>query len=313
MPILSKSKVTILAGENWLGVKQALDKRVNEFVDKYGELAVEKIDGGEATADEITGATATGSLLMPQKLCVIYDLSANEEASAEIEQILNLDAGNTEIILVESKLDKRSSYYKTLRKQDGFTEFDELDEQGTVSWLADEAKRLGGTLGRSDAQYLYSRVGGNQSRLSGELKKLVDYDESVTRNNIDELTEPTPSSSIFDLLNAAFSGDKKLAIKIYDDQRLQKVEPQQILAMLGWQMYMVAVVKSAKDINPADLAKKASINPFVIQKTRQIAAKLDRNQTKRILSELVDIDWSIKNKSINADDAIKNLLISIGE
>jgi DNA polymerase III subunit delta len=305
--------IAILAGENWLGIKQVLDERVNAFVEKHGELAVEKIDGSEASMDEITGAISTQSLLMPEKLCVIYNLSANNDAVAGIEQILNLPSENTKIIIVEGKLDKRSSYYKTLKKQAGFQEFNQLDEQGTINWLMSEAKRLGGTLSRSDAQYLYSRVGGNQSRLANELKKLVDYSLSISKESVNELTKPTPSSTIFDLLNAVFSGNQKQAMSIYDEQRLQKVEPQQILAMIGWQMHIVAVVKSAKDINPADLAKKASINPFVIQKSRQIALKLDNSQIKKILAELVDTDWSIKNKSIDADDALKNLLIGIGE
>jgi DNA polymerase-3 subunit delta len=308
-----KKMVNILAGENWLGVKQALDGLVARFVEQNGELAVEKVDASEVSLDEITGVLGTQSLLMPKKLCVIYDLSKNKDAVVAIEQILSLGANGMEIILVEGKLDKRSAYYKTLKKQPGFSEFEELDEQGAVKWLIEQAKQLDATLSRGDAQYLYSRVGGSQSRLHNELKKLVDFEPKITKQTIDELTEPTPSSSIFDLLSAAFSGDKKRAVRLYDDQRQQKVEPQRILGMLGWQMHIVAMVKSAKDTSPAELAKKASINPYVIQKSSQIASRLDRDQTKFILSELVNIDWSIKNKSIDADDAIKNLLVRIGE
>lgn len=329
MPVVSEARVTILAGENWLGVKQALDKLVSDFTAKHGELSVEKIDAEEKSLDEIAGSAGTQSLLMPQKLCVIYNLSANsdvstsrqeseprlerrgKEAADKIEQILDLSSENTRIILVEGKLDKRGAYYKTLKSKPGFSEFEELDEQRMTTWLMEEAKRLGGTLSRNDAQYLYSRVGGNQSRLANEIKKLIDYDKLISRETIDLLSEPTPSSTIFDLLNAAFSNNKRQALKIYDDQRLQKVEPQQILAMLGWQMHIVALVKSAKDTNPTELAKKAAINPFVIQKSRQIASKLDRAQTRKILADLVNIDWSVKNKGLNADDAIKNLLVSI--
>jgi DNA polymerase-3 subunit delta len=306
-----KKMVTILAGENWLGVKQTLDKCVGQFVEKYGDIAVEKINGAEADLDKIIGMITTQPFLIPKKLCVIHDLSKNKEATAEIEQVLSLDAPDTDIILVESKLDKRSSYYKTIKKLDGFKEFEELDEQGTIDWVMNETKESGGSMSRGDAQYLYSRVGGSQSRLANELKKLVGYNASIDKNSIDLLTEPRPSSSIFDLLGAAFSGQIKSAIKLYEDQRLQKVEPQQILAMIGWQMHVVALVDSAKDVNPSDLAKESSINPFVIKKTRQIASKLNRSQIKSILGELVETDYKIKNTNINADDAVKNLLLSL--
>jgi DNA polymerase-3 subunit delta len=311
MPEVSKNQITVLAGENWLGVKQTLDKLISKFVEEYGELSVEKIDAGEAELDSITGAITTQPFLIAKKLCVIYDLSKNKKAPEAIEQILSIKDSATDIAVVEGRLDKRSSYYKTLKKQPGFKEFNELDEQSTVRWLTEEAKDLGGTLSRADAQYLYSRVGGNQNRLSNELKKLINYDGSINKQAINELTEPTPSSSIFDLLNAAFSGNAKRAIAIYDDQRLQKVEPGQIIAMLGWQMHVVALVKSSEDTSPAELAKKASINPFVIQKSGNIASRLSITQIRRILAGLVRIDWSIKNKSIDGDDAIKNLLVAI--
>jgi DNA polymerase-3 subunit delta len=311
MSTLPKTTVTILAGENWLAIKQELNKQLEAFIKKYGDLGVEKIDAAEKEIDAVTQSIETAPFLAPKKLCIISNLSANKELADKIEQILSFDAEHTEVILVEGKLDKRSAYYKAIKKHAGFKEFNQLDEQETLNWLVGEAKRLGGSLSRSDAQYIYSRVGGNQSRLSGELKKLVDYDESISKNSINELTEPTPSSTVFDLLNAAFSGNKKLTLRLYSDQRLQKVEPQKIIAMIGWQMHLIALVESAKDVTPEDLAKQASANPFVIRKTGSIANKLDRPWIRKILTDLAETDQMLKTTSVDPDDAVKNLLLSL--
>jgi DNA polymerase III delta subunit len=308
---MPKTTVTILAGENWLAIKQQLDKRLGDFIKQYGDLGVEKIDAAEKEIDAVTQSIETAPFLAPKKLCIISNLSANKESADKIEQILSFDAEHTDVILVEGKLDKRAVYYRTLKKHAGFKEFNQLDEQETLNWLVGEAKRLGGSLSWSDAQYIYSRVGGNQSRLSSELKKLVDYDESISKDSINELTEPMPSSTVFDLLNAAFSGNKKLTLRLYGDQRLQKVEPQKIIAMIGWQMHLVALVESAKDMTPEDLARQASANPFVIRKTRGIAGKLDRPRVRKILTDLAETDQMLKTTSVDPDDAVKNLLLSL--
>ena len=311
MSKMSEAKIVILVGENRFAIGDELRKRISEFVDKHGDLALEKIDVAENPEQNILSAVETPPFLSPKKMCVIYNLSANTDAQNLFEQILGSGSADTEIILVEGKLDKRSAYYKTLKKQTGFKEFAEPDEQQSISWLVDEAKSQDGSLSRSDAQYLYSRVGPSQSRLSNELKKLLNYNKDITRPAIDELTEPKPSSTIFDLMSAAFSGNSKKAIKLYDEQRLQKVEPQQIIGMIGWQMHVVAMVDSAGDISSDDLARQASINPYVIKKTRQIVSRLDKNKIRKILDDLAVTDYAIKNKSIDADEAMKNLIVLI--
>src|SRR3546814_19438404 len=55
----------------------------------------------------------------------------------------------------------------------------------------------------------------------------------------------TPQSTIFELLDAALSGNTRRALELYEEQRSMKVEPQQIIAMLAWQLHVLAVVKAA--------------------------------------------------------------------
>ncbi len=70
-----------------------------------------------------------------------------------------------------------------------------------------------------DAKYLVMRVGANQQTLSNELAKLLSYDKAITRQTIDLLTEQTPQSTIFELLDAAFAGNSKKAMELYAEQR----------------------------------------------------------------------------------------------
>jgi DNA polymerase-3 subunit delta len=216
----------------------------------------------------------------------------------------------TDVIIVEPKLDKRSGYYKFLKKSTDYKEFNELDENGLSRWLVEQAKALDSTISASDARYLVERVGTNQQLLANEIKKLAVH-EKIDRKLIDLLTEPTPQSTVFQLLDAAFAGNKKLVLKLYQEQRTSKVEPQAIIAMLAWQLHVLAVVKTAGERGDDEIAATARLNPFVVRKSRAIANKLTPQKLKELVSDLTELDEQLKSVAIDADDAVQAYLLTI--
>jgi DNA polymerase III delta subunit len=125
------------------------------------------------------------------------------------------------------------------------------------------------------------------------------------------LTDPAPQSTVFELLEAAFAGNARKTLQLYGEQRALKVEPQQIVAMLAWQLHVLAVLKAAGD-RPADqIAKDAKLNPFVARKSQGIARKLTPTELKKLISDLLEIDAASKRTSIDVDEALQNYLIQL--
>lgn len=304
--------IVFLAGANSFRVKAELDKLAISFAREHGELCLEKLDATESTYEQIQGSIESLPFLSAKKMVVIYDLSLNKEANEKLETLLERAGDTTELVVVESKLDKRSVYYKQLKKMPGFKEFNELDEAQLTSWLAFESERLNAKLARSDAHYLVQRVGNNQLRLSHELEKLVQYNPSITRRNIDLLTDENPSSTIFNLIDSVFAGNLKQALSIYEEQRQQKVEPQLIHGMLVWQMHAVAVVASAPASTSAEqIARDSSISPYVIQKSQRIARTMGRSKIVEFMKLLRDIDYRGKHEIFDYDEALRYAIISL--
>jgi len=303
--------ITTLTGNNAYLVKADLDRLVQKFVDKHGSFGLQKLDGEEVAYDQIREALESLPFLAAKKLVVLRSPSSNKEFLTGAEQLLGDLSATTDVIIHEPKLDKRSNYYKYLNKNTDYKEFSELDEYGLAQWLVDQAKAQASTLQTSDATYLVERIGVSQLLLSNELNKLVAYDPKITRANIDLLTEPTPQSTIFQLLDATFAGNAKRALTIYQEQRANKVEPQAIIAMLTWQLQVLAIIKTAGDRGDAAIASEAKINPFVVRKTRQIAHNLTLPRLKQLISQLLQLDISLKTTAIDADDAVQNFLLSI--
>lgn len=303
--------ITTITGVNDFLRTTELEALIGQFVAKHGEIGLERLDGEEASYQRMYDAITGLSFLSPQKLIVLRSPSANKTFSENAEQLLRDIPETTDVILVEPTLDKRTNYYKFLKAATDFREFGELDANGLATWAVAYVKTEQGSLSLSEARFLVERVGTNQQLLKSELDKLLLYDPELSRQNIERMTEATPQSTIFELLEAAFAGNTKKAVTLYAEQRALKVEPQQIVAMLAWQLHVLAVVKTAGERTPDEIAREAKLNPFVVRKSSAIARTLTLAEIKKLIHNALLLDIRLKSESIDADDALQLYLLSL--
>lgn len=303
--------IVCLTGPNSFALNREAKQIIDEFVAEHGDLALERIDGQEAEIDRINESMTSLPFLSSKKLVVLRSPSTNKQFLERVEQIIADVGDSTDVIIVEPKLDKRLSYYKFLKSQTDFREFNELDINGLASWCVATAKSNGGNISPADARYLVDRVGLNQLLIGNELEKLLLHSSTITRADIDNLTEATPQSTIFELLEAAFAGNAKKALHIYEEQRALKVEPAQIIAMLSWQINILAVVKTAGERSSDQIAREAKISPYVVGKSQSIARNITLSRLHQLISDLLDIDIASKSTSIDSDEALKTYLIKL--
>ncbi|MGH7238416.1 MAG: DNA polymerase III subunit delta, partial [Candidatus Saccharimonadales bacterium] len=269
--------VVTLFGDNAFGLQSELHKLVNGFVADYSDIGLERVDGEEAEFARISEALTSLPFLVSKKLVVLRAPSANKQFVESAENLLKDLPETIDVILVEPKLDKQSGYYKFLKKSMDFREFNELDINGLTRWLVETAQQKNSDLSLADARFLVERLGLSQELLSNSLGVLLLASPKITREIIAQMTEPTPQSKIFDLLEAAFNGRTESALKLYDDQRAQNVEPLVIIAMIAWQLKILAMIKAAGQKSPAEIAKESKIKPYVISKNLTLARDLQLN------------------------------------
>ena len=309
--LYNSQMIVTLTGENSYRLGHTLHRLVDEFVAEHGDLALERIDAQETEFAAIREALHALPFLSARKMAVLRAPSTNKQFAEQAEQILGTIPETTDVVIVEPKLDKRLSYYKYLKKNTDFRDFPELDAGGLASWLVKTAQEKSGSLNAADARYLVERVGPNQQLLSNELEKLLLYDPKITRETIDVLTEATPQSTIFQLLEAAFAGQSKRVIDLYAQQRALKVEPAQVIAMLTWQLHILAIIKTAGDRPIDQIAREAKLNPYVLSKSQSIAHHLPLAELKKLISDLLEIDTKTKRTNIDPDEALQNYLLTL--
>jgi DNA polymerase III delta subunit len=303
--------ITTFTGENSFTLGEAVKQLIDSFVAQHGDLTLERLDGEEADLARIQQALTSLPFLATQQLVVLRTPSKNKQFVEQFEQLLSIAPSTTDVIIIEPKLDKRLNYYKFLKKKTDFREFPELDHNALASWLTSFAKEREGSLSPGDARYLVDRVGINQQLLAHELDKLLLYDAQISRKSIDALTDPVPQSTIFQLLEEAFSGHTKETLNLYAQQRALKVEPQQIIAMLAWQLHVVALIKTAGDRSADNIAQEAHMNPYVVRKSQTIARRLSLIDLKKRVADLTTIDKRLKRTLLDPDEALQHYLLSL--
>lgn len=303
--------VVTLTGPNDFLRKAELRTLVAGFVAEHTDMAVERFDGDESDPAAMRGSLGSLPFLTTRKLVILQQPGKQKAFAEHLDDILKEVADTTDLVIVEPKLDKRLSYYKTLKKSTDFREFTELDANGLARWATAYAKEQGGSLGAADGRLLVDRVGLSQQLLRQELDKLLTYDPTISRSTIELLTEPTPQSTVFELLDAAFAGNTKHAIELYREQRALKVEPQAIIAMLAWQLHVLAVIKTAGDRSADDIARSSKLNPYVVRKSQGLARRLTLPQLKSLVSDLLRLDLTLKTVAIDADEALQLYLLRL--
>lgn len=303
--------IITITGKNDFQARQRLTVLTAKFAEKYGDMAVEKLEAAEMELSAILEAIQSVPFLSKKKLVVLRDLGQNKIASENIEQIINSISESTDVIVYDMAIDRRSSLFKVLKAESKFEDFPEIDAQNLPKWLVAEAKNQGSELSISDANYLVQRLGADQNLLASELNKLITFNPKISRESIDLLTEPTPQSRIFDLLDAAFKQDKAQALKLYDEQRAQKVEPQAILAMLAWQLRLLVIASTMGEHTSTEVARDMGVSEFPLRKAQDLAAKLDSKRIKAMVNNALTIDLKSKTTALDLDEALKTYITTL--
>jgi DNA polymerase-3 subunit delta len=303
--------VITITGDNRHRARAEVTSVIEAFVAQHGSLAVERFEAAEAEVEQILSAVSSVSLLSPQKLIFIQDFETSKSLTERVEDLVEQTPADATLLIEIGKLDKRLAYGKFLKKNSDYREFGALSPQEVVGWVVESAKEKGGQIDRGAAQYLVDFIGVDQHRLSNELDKLTLFDPQITRATVDQLSERQPSSTVFELLDAGFNGQQKRALNLYDEQRRQQVEPLAMIGMIGWQLHVLALVKTGKDKSAADIAKDAGVHPFVVQKSMGLARNMALSKLRQLVHHAVVLEEQMKSRTMNADDAVKHFLLSL--
>lgn len=277
-----------LFGENTFEASQELKKIIAEF-----EGTPEIFDGEALTVKQLPDLFMAATLFASKRLVVIKNASENNALWSVLGDWLPRLSSDIDLVLVDTKPDKRTSTYKAIKSVARIQEFPlwtERDHTSASGWVQEEAKRHGFILSAPLARLLVERVGIDQWALYKAIEKLALLDE-VTAENLIDSTDARPQDNVFILFETALKGDRSALMKqIHSLQRHE--DPHRILALLASQAFQLAATHAA--VTGDNPAKDFSIHPFVASKLKQQAKHLDQPTIQKIIIALADADNDIK-------------------
>ncbi len=308
--------IHLILGENTYKAEQELARIV-----KDGGVAPERLDTGSLTANTLADIVRGGSLFSEQRLVVLRQVSDNKPVFEKLAEWAGEVPSDTTLVLLETKLDKRTKAYKALikvAKVIAVNPLTERDQAAAEEWLRKLARDTNVDISPQQVADMVRRVyiDGDkpamryidQMQLARAVKALAGMGK-VTDEMIATLLPPAVGDTVFDLLEMATRRERAKVdallanLERYDD-------PHRTLALLLGQWAQVVSVALA-DTPPATIAVELGMHPFVVKKQLAIASQFTRAQLVAITELAADIDAKMKLSQMTPWDGVHRLVYAI--
>ena len=280
--------ITFLTGENTFEIEQ----KIAQIIDDFGGVA-ERIDGSELDIKQLPDLLMSATLFADKRLVIIKNLSENKAIWANFADWLPRISDDIEVVLVDSKPDKRTVTYKELKKSARVIEcepWSERDELKAVKWVSEQAEKMGLKLNTKSAQLIVRRAGVDQWSLFHTLEKLVLISD-ITDETIESVVDIHPSENVFNLFDAALAGNRQKVVQMLRTLELTE-DPYRLFALLSGQAFQLASVAVSE---PSDtVAKDLGVSPYAISKLTSTAKKLGRNGARKVVATFAEADDDMK-------------------
>ncbi len=280
--------INLLTGSNTYELEQHLSKLRQDF-----DGTAEIIDGSRLELNQLPDMLMGGTLFSDKRLVIIRNLSESKDVWSRLPDWLDRVSDDIDLVLIESKLDKRTSTYKELKKRVNFVELSEWSERDfgrAESWLESEAKSRGISIDKKSMKALLNRVGLNQWGLSSALDKLSLLD-TIDEAAIEKHIEVSYTENIFNLFEASLSGDSGRV----DDMLyvLEKSEdPYKLFGLVAGQAFQFAVLVFGP--SPSEVASDIGAHPYALSKLSKYAKQFGKSGAKKIISIMNKADTDMK-------------------
>lgn len=309
--------IIFLYGADSYRSRQKLNELKNKFINEVDQAAQSLVvlDGRTITLKELSEKINTGSLFVKRRMIIIEDIFNNkvDKALGDIENFLskqnavkNSDEENI-IIFKDGDLDNKNAKLKKeakkllvyLLKQKYVQEFKTLSDAQLADFIKDESTKLERKINATAINSLIINTNSDLWRIASELHKLalaISKGEEITAKLVKENVVGTYDENIFALTDAISVRNKKLTIRLMEEQYLAGLNEDYILVMLIRQFKILLSIKSAvlANFSATQIASDLKIHPYVVKKSLTQINLFTLNDLKTRLNELISLDFANK-------------------
>ena len=314
----------LLYGEERFLLENCLNKIKKIFGDRVNGINYISLDN--LTVSNIITDIQTPAFGFEKKLIIIKDSGLFKKQlkskKAEDKQILkiaeyikeNIEYINNSVVIVFVEYDiDRNELYKIIEKNGIVCEFAKLKPNDLIKRLKQICIAYKVNVDESTLRYFIEICGTNMQELINEIRKQIEYagtNGTITKDSIDKLATKQIDSVIFDLTDSLGKKDTKVALQVLEDMLYQKEPIQKILITLYNHFKKLYLTKIAIKEN-RNIAQSLGLKPnqmFLTTKYSMQAKYFKEEELRRILQDLIDLDYNSKNGKIDPEIGLQTIL-----
>ncbi len=321
-------------GENDFKIKQKLKELEDKFikeVDLSGQN-IFRLDGEKIKTEDFSNKLSNGSLFCQKRMIIITDLIKNKQKNI-LKELLDylqknkVDQSDDIFIFIEKNIKSKNNkdllkltgereaplnieekkFYNFLSSQKYAQEIKNFNSIELATFIKKEVELYNLKIDARDVQLLIALIGNNPWNLSNEIKKLAYYKpasalpEKIQKNDIEKVVTGIFTENIFIFTDAISARNTKSALKILEEQYLSGSEPDYILSMLLRQFKILLQIRELLDLNynSQKIISSLKLHPFVVNKGINQAKNFEKNNIKKILNNLIEMENLNRKNQIN--------------
>lgn len=285
-------------------LNQIKEKFTNE-VDKQGYNIV-SLDGETLILEKFNEAVKQTGFLSVKRLVIIKNLMRNKKLKDFDQDIISYlktqkdtKEENYLIFWEEGVPKKTEPLTKTLLGYKYVNELKNLKPAETQAWIENKVKETDGKIEKNAAKTLIVYLGNNLWQINNELEKLLAYKNGqiITEEDVKLLVRAKIDDNIFNLTDAVGAKNKKLALKLINEQLAAGINHLYLLTMVIRQFRILIELKSLSQDYPS--YQKASghteLHSYVVKKAWPLISLFTLEHLKNIYLKLQTLDEKFKS------------------
>ncbi len=288
---------------------------IKKIMKNFDEVNISKYDLENDSINAVIDDSMTLSLFDDKKLVICENanmFTGNSSGASEVMlAYLNNPNPNTTLVLTvnHEKLDERKKITKLIKKIGEVKEFN----QDINSFEAVKREFKDYNISASAINLLIDRVGKNPLILKQEIAKLKLYKDNntITNEDILEVTHKKIDADIFKLIDYIVCNDKEHALELYYEMVKLNEEPIKVIIILANQFRLMYQSKNLlkRGLSEKAIAETLKVHPYRVKLALQNSRKYSSEMLLDYISDLADMDIDIKTGQIDKNLALKLFIL----
>lgn len=240
------------------------------------------------------------------------DNSYQNKISKYIEDNIDIIKNSVVLVFIEDEVDK-NELYSQIEKNGAICNFEKLKPQEIMARIKAICNMYRVIIDNQTLHAFVETCGSNMQVLINEIRKLIEYageNGTITKEAIDLLSIKQLETVIFDLTDSIGKKDIKKALNTLNDLLYNKEPIQKILITLYNHFKKLYITSLAIEYN-LNLTESLNLKPnqmFLVNKYKAQSKFFKKENLRKILQELIDLDYNYKQGNIDIDVGLEAIL-----